>query len=253
MSKEPATVVTVKVKDKTYSVSLNNPDLPADKIPQPYWWHSWPHIPKSTYRALGVRADEYRVTLDGDSRWLAIVTLDGIPPAYVLDDSGMIIEESRTAPTLNIATVNVRLGAQTELALPLRNILAACIKVGTVTGTLHPANDQYPYGYMTADLTSTGRYMTPDDRNALMGEPRRLPAASLEQHVAALEAAILYKSDYETDCVSIDMSTGELKTIYQYVTDATGIKDGKTLLRKARENPELQERAAQSRIRKAKK
>jgi hypothetical protein len=253
MSKEPAKVATVKVKNKTYSVSLNNPDLRADLVPNPYWWHSWAHIPKRTYRALGVRADEYRVTLDGDSRWLAIVTLDGIPPAYDVDDSGMIIKESRTAPTLNIATVNVRLGAQTELALPLRNILAACIKVGTVTGTVHPADNQNPYGYITADLTSTGHYMTPDDRNELMGNPRRLPASSIEQQQEALRAAITYKADLAAERVGIDPNTGALTTVYQYVTDATDIKDGKTLLRKARENPELRELAEQSRIRKAKK
>jgi hypothetical protein len=95
--------------------------------------------------------------------------------------------------------------------------------------------------------------MMPDERNELMGNPRRLPAASIEQHQKALRAAIAYKTDLAADRVGIDPDTGAPPTVYQYVTDATGIKDGKTLLQRARKNPELQELAALSRIRKAKK
>jgi hypothetical protein len=190
------------------------------------------------------------VKLDGDSGWAARVTLTGETIVYALDDAQMIA--GRTAPRLSIALVTVQLGAQKELVLPLQNILTACIKVGTVAGTLHPADDQNPNGYITADLTNTGNFMTPDERNELIGSPQRLPAASIEQQQEALRAAINYKQDLAGDCVGIDFETGAPMTVYRYVTDATGIKDGKTLLQRARKNPELQELAEQSRIRKAK-
>jgi len=253
MTKELTTVETVKANRKTYFVSLLNRFQPAIDVPTPYWIHTWAHIPKTETKVRGVRLDEYLVKLDGDSGWAARVTLAGDTIVYALDDAGMVEEATRTAPRLRIVNVNVQLGAQKELVLPLRNILPACLKVGAVRGTLHSADDQNPNGYITADLSSTGHYMALDDLNALVGNLRRLPAASLEQHKTALQAAINYKNDLLTYTVEINPSTGELKTIYQYVTDATDIKDGKTLLRKARENPELQELAAQSRIRKAKK
>ena len=250
MTKELTNIVTVKANGKTYFVQLLWHHQPATDIPV-YWLHTWPHAPKQKTRALGVRLDEYLVKLDGDSGWAARVKLAGETIAYALDDAEMIT--GRTAPRLNIALVTVQLGKQKELALPLRNILAACIKVGTVSGTLHPADNQNPNGYITADLLSTGHFMMPDERNDLMGNPRRLPAASIEQQQEALRAAIAYKTDLAADRVGIDPNTGAPTTVYQYVTDATGIKDGKTLLQRARNNPELQELAALSRIRKAKK
>jgi len=250
MAKELTKGVTVKTNGKTYFVQLLWGHKPATDIPV-YWLHNWPHAPKQKTRALGVRLDEYLVKLDGDSGWAARVTLAGDTIVYALDDAEMIT--ARTAPRLSIALVTVQLGAQKELTLPLRNILAACIKVGTVTGTLHPADDQNPNGHITADLSSTGHFMTPDERNELMGNARRLPAASIEQHQEALRAAIDYKIDLAADCLGIDAATGTVRTVHQYVTDATGIKDGKTLLQNARKNPELQELAQQTYIRKAKK
>jgi hypothetical protein len=249
MTKEQAKVVTVKAGGKTYFVQLLWGLKMATDVPV-YWLHTWPHAPKQKTRALGVRLDEYLVKLDGDSGWAARVTLTGETIVYALDDAQMIA--GRTVPRLSIALVTVQLGAQKELALPLQNILTACIKVGTVSGTLHPADDQNPNGYITADLTNTGNFMTPDERNELIGSPQRLPAASIEQQQEALRAAINYKQDLAGDCVGIDFETGAPMTVYRYVTDATGIKDGKTLLQRARKNPELQELAEQSRIRKAK-
>ena len=87
----------------------------------------------------------------------------------------------------------------------------------------------------------------------MLAHTRRLPAASIEQQQEALRAAIAYKIDIAADCVGIDADTGTVRTVHHYVTDATGIKDGKTLLQNARKNPELQELAQQSYIRKAKK
>ena len=250
MTTEQTMVATVKAGGKTYFVQLLWGLKPAADVPV-YWLHSWPHAPKQKTRALGVRLDEYLVKLDGDSGWAARVTLAGETIVYALDDAQMIA--GRTVPRLSIALVTVQLGAQNELVLPLQNILAACIKVGTIAGTLHPADDQNPNGYITADLTKTGNFMTPDERNELMGNPKRLPAASIEQQQTALQAAIDYKRDFANNCIGIDSDTGALMTVYNYVTDATGIKDGKSLLQRARKNPELQELAEQSRIRKAKK
>lgn len=250
MTKEQTKVATVKAGGKTYFVQLLWELKPVADVPV-YWLHSWPHAPKQKARALGVRLDEYLVKLDGDSGWAARVTLAGETIVYGLDDAEMIT--GRTAPRLSIALVTVQLGAQKELVLPLPKILDACLQVGTIAGTLHPANDQNPNGYITADLSSTGNFMTPDERNALMGNARRLPAASIEQQQEALRAAIAYKSDLAAGRFYIDTDTGTAMTVYKYVTEATGIKDGKTLLQNARKNPELQELAEQSRIRKAKK
>jgi len=250
MTKELMTVETVKANNKTYFVQLLWRHKTATDIPV-YWLHNWPHAPKQKTRALGVRLDEYLVKLDGDSGWAARVTLAGDTILYELDDAEIIT--ARTAPRLSIALVTVQLGAQKELTLPLQNILTACIKVGMVTGTLHPADDQNPNGHITADLSSTGHHMTPDERNELMGNARRLPAASIEQQQEALRAAIAYKTALATDRIGIDTDTGTAMTVYKYVTEATGIKDGKTLLQNARKNPELQELAQQTYIRKAKK
>lgn len=253
MAKELTKGVTVKANGKTYFVQLLWGLKPAQDIPV-YWLHTWPHTPKrDSPRVLGVRLDEYLVKLDGDSGWAARVTLAGDPILYALDDAGIVDEATRTKALLSITHVTVQLGAQKELTLPLRNILTACIKVGMVTGTLHAADDQNPNGYITADLSSTGHYMTPDERNELMGNPRRLPAASTEQHQEALRAAIAYKTALATDRVGIDTDTGTAMTVYKYVTEATGIKDGKTLLQNARKNPELHELAQQTYIRKAKR
>ena len=250
MTTEQTKVATVKAGGKTYFVQLLWGLKPAADLPQPYWLHTWPHAPKQKTRALGVRLDEYLVKLDGDSGWAARVTLAGRTILYGLDDAQMVTD--RIEPRLSIALVTVQLGAQTELALPLQKIFDACLKVGTIAGTLHPADDQNPNGYITADLTN-GNFMTPDERNELMGNPKRLPAASIEQQQTALQAAIDYKRDFANNCIGIDSDTGALMTVYNYVTDATGIKDGKSLLQRARKNPELQELSEQSRIRKAKK
>lgn len=250
MTKEQTKVVTVKAGGKTYFVQLLWGFKPAADVPV-YWLHSWPHAPIQKTRALGVRLDEYLVKLDGDSGWAARVTLAGETIVYGLDDAEMIT--GRTAPRLSIALVTVQLGAQKELVLPLQKIFDACLQVGTIAGTLHPADDQNPNGHITANLSSTGNFMTPDERDELMGNTRRLPAASIEQQQEALRAAIAYKIDLAAGHVGIDGDTGTVRTVHHYVTDATKIKDGKTLLQNARKNPELQELAEQSRIRKAKK
>ena len=251
MPKELTTVAIVKANRKTYFVQLKWRYKTDTNIPVYWLLRRTAYVPKKDVPVVGMRLDEYLVKLDGDAGWAATVTVAGEPILSALDDAEMII--GRTAPLLSITHVTVQLGAQKELALPLHNILTACIKVGMITGTLHAANDQNPNGYITTDISSTGHPMTPDERNDLMGNPRRLPAASIEQQQQALLAAIDYKTNLAANRVGIDTDTGTAMTVYKYVTEATGIKDGKTLLQNARKNPELQELAQQTYIRKAKK
>lgn len=243
----PLKFETVTHNGRVYRVQLFNQWLLGGewkdgKLPPVYWLSTGAPIFKQRQRVTGVRLDEYLVNLDGDPRWKAVIVLDGEPILHAIDEYGNV---EKTQARLRISQVRLQMGDQTSTAIPTDKILSACIRVGAIAGYIESEN------VITAYLTDAGQMIAPDELDSLMGiERERRPAK--EQYETALRAAIEFKKLKGIGAIPPNPETLKRHTVETFVSEVTGIRDGKSLLRNAKKQPHLQELAELAKMRESK-